>query len=434
MVAPAARMRIAAIVGLVALGAGHGLDLAARQFPAAAWLDAAHVVALTVATVAALGVAVLVWARLPALLKQPSIDELLAANETLRDAAERRSEDVGRLAALKVELERKVSESAQALNEATQRFETALKSSDISMAQQDPDLRYVWVHNAPKGMSAATLLGRLQKDVLPPETHATLSAAKLGVMAWKEATSLEIDIAINGVTRQFHENIEPLWRDGEVIGVLTTCIETTAFRRRQDELRGLLRELTHRTKNLLAVIMGIARQSGRSAKDVSSFVSRFNGRIRALAITHELLVESEWRGVALRELILGIWRAENPDTMNDVALEGENLILTPESAQNLALAFHEMQGAALAKDGPPRARYKMRIAWSRSEAMREADVVLVWEGTGGAGSPIDERDDEFGKSFVEVLLPRATRGSSAVQAHDDGFTWTLTLPSTNFLA
>lgn len=36
--------------------------------------------------------------------------------------------------------------------EASQRFEIALRNTDISMAQQNHELRYLWVHNAPKGI------------------------------------------------------------------------------------------------------------------------------------------------------------------------------------------------------------------------------------------------------------------------------------------
>lgn len=424
---PALRAWIAAIVAIFAVAASQLIDLAALFAPGAVWLEFVQAITLIVA----LGVSIRVWVLLPALLKEPSAAELLAVNKELSEALARRAEEVGRLAAVKVALERTVAERGQALNENKQRFDTALKNSDISMAQQDPDLRYIWVYNAPKGLSAATLLGRLQKDVLPPETDKTLSEAKRGVMASKKAANLEIEITIEGVGRHFHENIEPLWRDGEVIGVLTTCVETTAYRRRQEELRALLRELTHRTKNLLAVIMGIARQSGRSSPEVARFVARFNGRIRALAVTHELLVESEWRGVGLHALIEGIWQAGSPESMDRLTLVGEEMALAPESAQNLALAIHEMQGGAIARGSLLGPGFGVTISWSRLESA--TGVTMVWEETGRASLLPEDQDDNFGKSFVEVLLPRATRGRSSVQTHETGLTWTLTLPATTFV-
>jgi two-component sensor histidine kinase len=426
------RAGAAAIAGLLALGFAHLFDLAGAQFPGAVWLDVAQLVALGVA----LAISLLIWSLLPGLLAEPSPGELLETNRALNGAAELRAAELARLAAAKAELERAVADRAQALDESNQRFEKALTNSDISMAQQDCDLRYVWVHNAPKGIAAATLLGRLQKDVLPPAADRILTAAKRGAMMEKKAAALDVDIEIDGVLRQFHENVEPLWREGEVVGVLTTSIETTAYRRRQEELRGLLRELTHRTKNLLAVIMGIARQSGRSSTDVASFVARFNGRIRALAVTHELLVESEWRGVGLRQLIAGVWRAASQKTGDLLALDGPDLILTPESAQNLALGLHEMRANSFADAGIPEADRHVKISWASSDD----GVRLLWEETRGTGANADEQGDDFGKAFVETLLPRAVMGESEVSLHpreqgavSSTLVWTLQMPPLNFV-
>lgn len=417
-----------AMVGLLGFGAARLADLAALVWPGAAALELAQAIALGAAVVASLAV----WGLLPGLLAAPSSESLVEANKALSGAAAQSAEEVNRLAASNSELEQAIAERARALEEASQRFEIALRNTDISMAQQDHELRYLWVHNAPKGLSSASLLGQLQQDVLPPETHMALAAAKRDVMARKAPASLDICLTIAGVDRYFHENFEPMWRDGAVIGVLTTSIETTAFRRQQEDLRGLLRELTHRTKNLLAVIMGIARQSGRSSTDVASFVARFNGRIRAIATTHELLVDSEWRGVGLRPLIAGVWRAVSPETRELLSLEGDDCLLVPESAQNLALAIYEMQSNAMAHGGLLGPGGGVKIVWRKTD--EDGGVELVWEETGEPSPATPGQSDGFGKSFVEGLLPRATKGRSLVQRGDHGLTWTLTLPAANFSA
>lgn len=417
---------VAAIAGLLAITAAHLAALAASLWPGVPALDLVQLLAAT----AALGLAVAIWGLLPGLLAAPSSGALLEANKALSGAAAHNAEELTRLAASHVQLEQAVAERARAYDEARQRFEIALKNTNISMAQQDVDLRYVWAHNSPKGLSAETLIGRLQQDVLPQDTHLILAAAKREAMASQTAASLDIRMSIGGADRYFHENFEPLWRDGAVVGVLTTSVETTSYRRQQEELRGVLRELTHRTKNLLAVIMGIARQSGRTATDVGTFVARFNGRIRAIATTHELLVDSEWRGVGLRPLIAGVWRAVSPETRELMSLEGEDRLLTPESAQNLALAIYEMQSNALAHGGLIGPDGGVKIAWRK--LAEDGGVELIWEQSGDPTAPAGDSDG-FGKNFVETLLPRATKGRSLVQWRDHGLTWTLTLPAINFV-
>ncbi|MBB4198922.1 two-component sensor histidine kinase [Rhodoblastus sphagnicola] len=422
------QVAIIAIAGLFAFSASRFTDTAALYFPDEEWLGYGSLATLFFALTASL----VVWSGLPALLAEPSPGELMEANKALSGAAELRAAEVARLAATQAELERAVRERTLALDEANQRFKLALRNSEISMVQQDRDLRYIWVHNAPKGMAAADLLGRFQKDVLPEHVDAPLGSAKRGVMANETPDSLEFSIAIGGVTRHFHENIEPVLRDGAVIGVLVTSIETTSYRRQQDELRGLLREVTHRTKNLLAVIMGIARQSGRSSKDVSTFVARFNGRIRALAVAHELLVDSEWRGVAIRRLVWGVWKAVSPETLNLLTLEGDGPDLAPECAQNLALALYEMQSNAIEHGGLLAPGGGVRICWATSEDDPDLGVKMVWEETGRPSAPAQTIG--FGKTYVHGLLPRATKGRSAMHFHENGLTWTLTLPRSNFVA
>ena len=44
---------------------------------------------------------------------------------------------------------------------------------------------------------------------------------------------------------------------------ITTAVEMTEQKRREQTLRALLREVSHRSKNLLAIIQSIATQTGR---------------------------------------------------------------------------------------------------------------------------------------------------------------------------
>jgi two-component sensor histidine kinase len=415
-----------AAIGFIAFGASRLADIAIMRFPAQSWLDFCQLAMIGVALAASLAI----WAFLPGLLAAASAD---GASEAPSGTAPCGAEELARLAAGKADLEQAISERTQALDEANQRFANALKTADISMAQQDRDLRYVWVYNMPNGLPAEKLVGRLQSDVLPAEAEPTIAAAKRGVIDRKASARLDVNLPLEGSTRTFHERIEPMWREGDVTGVLTTAIETTSYRRQQEELRGLLRELTHRTKNLLAVIMGIARQSGRSSTDIATFVSRFNGRIRILALTHELLVDSGWRGVELKQLLAGVWGANCPDGSDRFTLDGDRRVLAPESAQNLALAIYELQTSAIDQGGLFGPGGAVKIRWAPcNDNDPDQGIELIWEETGVRTASAAQSDD-FGESFVQVLLPRATKGRSVMKMNDGGLTWNLTLPSTNFV-
>src|SRR5262249_1141448 len=98
--------------------------------------------------------------------------------------------------------------------------------------------------------------------------------------------------------------------DDKIDGVVITFVDVTEYRRVTEELRErereltqeknhqhiLLAELSHRVKNTLTVVQAISHQSVRSFGSVEEFSERFDGRLSALAGTHNLLVQSDWRG------------------------------------------------------------------------------------------------------------------------------------------
>jgi two-component sensor histidine kinase len=388
-----------AIVGLFCFGLSRVLDVIPLYAPDTPLLDGLQIVTVGVALTLSLAC----WGLIPGLIALPSPGDLMEENARLELA---------------------VAERTRALDEANQRFIHALKTTRVSMAQQDLDLRYQWVHNLPEAFEGKPFVGRLPSEVLPADAHESIREASLRALAEKKLVQNELVVTLDGAPLYFDQSIEPLWRDGEVVGLLTTAIDATDHRRRQDELAQLLRELTHRTKNLLAVMQGIARQSSRSATDVHSFVQSFNGRIRALALTHELLVETKWRGVELRQLLAAVWRAASPVGSRSVVMRGPASVLSPECAQNLALAIHEMAVNAESHVKAARAGLDVVISWAKvAEQDGFSGLELLWREKGPRARP--ERRRDFGLALVEDLLPRAVDGRSHIAYDDEGLLWTL---------
>lgn len=417
-----------AVVGLLAYGASRTADLLLSWAPGANGVQTLGAVALGLAVMACFAI----WGLLPSMLARPSPSELLKTNLALSGVVARGEAQMAQLGEAKAALEQAVADRTRELDETNRRFVNALENTGIAMAQQDADLRYVWVHNLPDGLWPENVVGRLQKDVLPASAEPLIAEAKRRAMAKMERVVLEVPVELEGEIRWFNERIEPIWRDGHV-GVLTTAIDMTAQRRQQEELRGLLRELTHRTKNLLAVIMGIARQSSRSTADIDTFVSRFNGRIQTLSVAHDLLLEAQWRNVDLRELIECVWKKSAPHAIDRLTLAGGDISLGPESAQNLALAIHEMATNAAEHGCMRSTEGKVAISWASSVENETGGIELLWEETGCSSTAISHFTG-FGKSFVQVLLPRATGGRSDITWTSDGLSWRLWMPEHNFVS
>ena len=108
---------------------------------------------------------------------------------------------------------------------------------------------------------------------------------------------------------------------------------------RETHVRLIMRELSHRSKNLLAIVLAIARQTARHTTSFSDFESRFNSRIQALADAHDLLVEQQWSGALIDDLVRAQLAAFG---MEKVTCHGERIMLRAEAVQNVALALHEL--------------------------------------------------------------------------------------------
>ena len=89
------------------------------------------------------------------------------------------------------------------------------------------------------------------------------------------------------------------------IATVSAAIEEASTRRQQaeTEVRFLMRELAHRSKNQMTVIAAMAKQTARGADSVPEFVQSFEKRIFGLARSTDLLLANGVVGVDLRELL-----------------------------------------------------------------------------------------------------------------------------------
>lgn len=371
--------------------------------------------------------AVVLWTRLPLLLAEPSADDLAVAQQRRAAEDDERRMLVASLIQLNNELEQRVADRTSELAEAMTRFEVALAGSNITVAEQDAALRYTWVYNPPAWMDPAAMIGALPSAVLPEAAARTLMATKQRVLETGRAERAQVMFDRDGDAVWLEERIEPLLRDGVVVGVVTVAIDVSAHKRYEQRLKALLRELTHRSKNLLAVVQGIARQTAESVETMPDFIARFGARLQALSGVHELLVGRSWQGVELGELAQRELEAEIADFDMRVSLSGEREMLSPEVAQNLALGFHEMATNAVRHGALSLASGRVAIAWRRVDGETGPMLELTWRESGGP--PVEAAATRsFGRSMIERLVPRAVDGTSDLRFDVDGLVWTLRFP------
>jgi integral membrane sensor domain MASE1 len=84
---------------------------------------------------------------------------------------------------------------------------------------------------------------------------------------------------------------------------LALSSDVTARRRAQQHQQLLLRELSHRVGNTLAVLNAVFRRSASHARSVSELETGFQARLMNLAATHRLLGEANWESASVRDMV-----------------------------------------------------------------------------------------------------------------------------------
>jgi two-component sensor histidine kinase len=373
-----------------------------------------------VAALLALTAAIVIWKLVPELLRLPSRDrlqaEVAAHLRTFEELKEARHQ-----------LEERVEARTKELAEAKQRFEIALRGSPISVFSQDKDMRYTWAHNAPAGLSPELLKGKTDAEILPAEAAEIITAAKRKAMDTGESQELETNFELFGRQRSLYLLIEAL-RDEQdaVLGTTSVAVDISERKANEDQLRLLLREITHRGKNLLAVIHAIARQTASRTRSVEDFLDRFSARLVAIGASQDLLIADNWHGASLRMLVEQQLGQHADRFGGQIAIEGEDVMLKPEAVQNLGLALHELAANAQKYGSLSDPRGQVRIQWQFCEDARK--LKLVWQERGGPPVTPPERSG-FGRAMIESVVGKALEGDVSLSFPPKGVRCEIVIPS-----
>lgn len=202
-------------------------------------------------------------------------------------------------------------------------------------------------------------------------------------------------------------NILPAGKDEEL--VLGSAIDITDIRRRENANILLMRELSHRSKNLLAIVQAMARQTARAAGNLHTFQERFSQRLRALAASHDLLVTNNYAGAEIRDVIRSQLADLSQHVGGRITLDGRNLFMQPEAAQTFGMAIHELASNARLFGALSNETGSIAIRWQDGEEDGVPRLIVDWAETGPPRRDLQPRPG-FGTTLIEVNLPRALNG------------------------
>jgi two-component sensor histidine kinase len=220
---------------------------------------------------------------------------------------------------------------------------------------------------------------------------------------------------------------------GRLSGFSAIVRDISERKEQEAHLRLVMRELSHRSKNLLAVIQAMARQTARSSSDLEEFEKNYSQRLQALSASQDLVVHQNWHGAPLAELLRSILVPFVDDVDARIDLHGPSLNVTPTAAQNLALSIHELATNASKYGALSVPAGKVSLTWAVLRGDKGDDRIrLAWVETGGP--PVQKpRRQGFGHIVINKMIAQALDADVELAFAPEGVTWTLHMPA-SFIA
>lgn len=327
--------------------------------------------------------------------------------------------------------ERKYAEAN--LRESELQFHSLSDSIPQLVWMADGAGRIFWVNNRWYEYTGQSRNDGDSKDWLALLDPALLPEVRLQwAEALRDGMPLELELSLHGRTGDycpFLTRMVPL-RDSSAKAYrwIGTHIDISEQKRREEHIQFVIDELSHRTKNLLAVVAAVANQTARHAKSVPQYHERFLERLYALAHCHELLVKDSRQGASFQDLVTSQLKPFSETNSDRIYVTGPPVILRPDAVQNLGLALHELATNASkygALSGP---RGDVKIHWQVDPVNDR--VRMQWRETDGPPVTPPLRRG-FGHVVIEQIVPRALNGSGTLDFAPAGVSWTFEFSNRN---
>lgn len=257
------------------------------------------------------------------------------------------------------------------------------------------------------GMPASRSLGFGWLDPVHPEDRARIGELILHANAAQQPFHTDYRLLrADGIWRRIADAGNPHFADdGAFLGLVGSAYDDTERKEAEETREFIGRELSHRIKNIFAMISALVGLSARDYEGAGDFALALRERIAALARAHEFALPStggpgsgEHRPhtmTALLRTLLAPYEAEANSARIVIAVE--DITVGSSAAVTLAMLLHELTTNAL-KYGALAADTGQILL--RGEIDRD-DYVLVWQEQGGPAVEGPPSKQGFGSLMVQ---------------------------------
>jgi PAS domain S-box-containing protein len=281
------------------------------------------------------------------------------------------------------------------------------------------------------GYTAEEIVGKPKSVLVPAEAIEEFQKQLATVLAGENVRSETVRRHRDGTRIAVSVEAAPIRRpDGKIIATSSILHDITDRRANEEHRLFLTREIAHRSKNQLAIIQSIATQTARTTGSTDAFLKTFRSRLQGLSASHDLLLQQDWRGAPIEELVrsqIEIFVGENS---NAIEITGPPAMLTAAAAEAIGLAIHELATNSAKYGALSVASGRVAVAWEqveRADGEPSAGWKLTWRERGGptVTPPVDSG---FGTQVIKRTVAMAVQGKAEVEYLPSGLIWTLSFP------
>lgn len=186
----------------------------------------------------------------------------------------------------------------------------------------------------------------------------------------------------------------------EVAGkrMFTAVVRDITERKLAEERQNTLTsELQHRTNNLMTVVQTIATRTLSGGHPLKEANEILEARLQALARANRQLTESDWSGLTLGEII----KSELEPYWARCEIEGTDIGLGRQYAQNFSLVLHELTTNAIKYGALSNLEGRVHITWGTKGDGRESQLIFQWREQGGPPVAAPKRRG-FGSTLLRI--------------------------------
>jgi PAS domain S-box-containing protein len=279
------------------------------------------------------------------------------------------------------------------------------------------------------GFPAREAIGQSASIVVPNDRADERAGIYAEVKAGRTVSMETVRKTKAGESFHVSINVAPLRSgDGAVIGICSVVHDISELKRREEQAQFLARELAHRTKNLLAVIVGMAHETARHSRDLTEFRIDFGNRLQGLARSQDLLLQKDWQGVYLHDLVIAQLSPFVPAGTPRSAQNGPTVFLKPEAVHSIGLAIHELATNASKYGALSVPNGRVDVNWTVGPADGPGNTLqITWRESGG---PVVQAPavKGFGRVVIEDMIKRSLRAQVTIEYPPQGLVWCARVP------